>query len=135
MVARQPGLMLEDKGAGLALHFQGARQLEHQLRAEVALLAAPLVPTYALLDGHCVIEVKPAVYSKDSAVGAFMREAPFAGRTPIFIGDDQTDYGGFDAARREGGLAIAVGPRVTSEWWLPGPAAVHRWLEQLAEAR
>ena len=96
---------------------------------------APLVPTYALLDGHCVIEVKPAVYSKDSAVGAFMREAPFTGRMPIFIGDDQTDYGGFDAARREGGLAIAVGPRVTSEWWLPGPAAVHRWLEQLAERR
>ncbi len=135
LVSRHRGLMLEDKGAGLALHFQGARELEHQLRAEVALLAAPLVPAYGLLDGHCVIEVKPAVYSKDSAVGAFMREAPFAGRTPIFIGDDQTDYGGFDAVRREGGLAIAVGPRVTSEWWLPGPAAVHRWLDHLAELR
>jgi trehalose 6-phosphate phosphatase len=135
LVARHPGLLLEDKGAALALHFQGARELEHQLRAEVALLAAPLVPTYALLDGHYVIEVKPAVYSKDSAVGAFMREAPFTGRMPIFIGDDQTDYGGFDAARREGGLAIAVGSRVTSEWWLPGPTAVHRWLEQLAERR
>jgi trehalose 6-phosphate phosphatase len=133
LVARHAGLMLEDKGAGLALHFQGARELEHQLRAEVAILAAPLVPTYALLDGHCVIEVKPAVYSKDNAVGAFMREAPFVGRTPIFIGDDVTDYGGFEAVRREGGLAIAVGPRVTSEWWLPGPSAVHRWLEQLAE--
>jgi trehalose 6-phosphate phosphatase len=135
MVARHAGLLLEDKGAALALHFHGARELEHELRAEVALLAAPLVPTYALLNGHCVIEVKPAVYSKDSAVGAFMREAPFAGRTPIFIGDDQTDYGGFDAVRREGGVAIAVGPRVTSEWWLPGPAAVHYWLEQLAEPR
>ena len=66
----------------MALHFQGARNLEHEVRAEVALLAAPLVPTYALLDGHYVIEVKPAVYSKDSAVGAFMREAPFAGRLP-----------------------------------------------------
>jgi trehalose 6-phosphate phosphatase len=93
------------------------------------------VPTYALLDGHCVIEVKPAVYSKDSAVGAFMREAPFTERTPIFIGDDITDYGGFEAVRRLGGLAIAVGPRVTSEWWLPGPAAVHRWLELLAGRR
>jgi trehalose 6-phosphate phosphatase len=133
LVARHKGLLLEDKGAGLAVHFQGARELEHQLRAEVAILAAPLVPTYALLDGHCVIEVKPAVYSKDSAVGAFMREAPFTGRTPIFIGDDITDYGGFEAVRRQGGLAIAVGPRVTSEWWLPGPAAVHRWLELLAE--
>jgi trehalose 6-phosphate phosphatase len=133
MVARHPGLMLEDKGAGLALHFQGARELEHQLRAEVALLAAPLVPEFTMLEGHAVIEVKPAVHTKDSAVSAFMAEAPFAGRLPIFIGDDQTDYGGFAAVRRFDGLAIAVGPRVKSEWWLPGPKAVHRWLEQLAE--
>ena len=133
MVARHRGLMLEDKGAGLALHFQGARDLEHHLRAEVALLAAPLVPEYALLDGHAVLEVKPAAHTKGSAVTAFMREEPFAGRMPIFIGDDQTDYDGFAAVRRFDGLAIAVGPRVKSEWWLPGPRAVHHWLEQLAD--
>jgi trehalose 6-phosphate phosphatase len=135
LVARNPGLQLEDKGVGLALHFHGPHELEQQLRAEVTLLAAPLVPAYALLDGHRVIEVKPVIHNKDNAVTAFMNEAPFAGRTPIFIGDDQTDYGGFAAARRAGGLAIAVGPRVTSEWWLPGPAAVHRWLGQLAQWR
>jgi trehalose 6-phosphate phosphatase len=131
-VTRHPGLMLEDKGAGLALHFQGARELEHQLRAEVALLAAPLVPEFTILDGHAVLEVKPAAHTKDSAVTSFMQEAPFKGRVPIFIGDDQTDYGGFAAVRRFDGLAIAVGPRVKSEWWLPGPKAVHEWLEQLA---
>jgi len=132
MVTRHAGLMLEDKGAGLALHFQGARELEHQLRAEVALLAAPLVPEFTILDGHAVLEVKPAAHTKESAVTAFMQEAPFKGRMPIFIGDDQTDYGGFAAVRRFDGLAIAVGPRVKSEWWLPGPSAVHQWLEQLA---
>jgi trehalose 6-phosphate phosphatase len=131
LAARHPGLELEDKGAALALHFQGARELEHQLRAEVALLAAPLVPEFALLDGHAVIEIKPSVHTKDSAVSAFMTEEPFSTRTPIFIGDDQTDYGGFAAVRRYGGLAVAVGPRVTSEWWLPGPNAVRQWLEQL----
>jgi trehalose 6-phosphate phosphatase len=133
LVARQPGLLLEDKGAGLALHFLGARALEHELRAEVALLAAPLVPEFVLLDGHAVIEVKPAAHTKDSAVRAFMEEAPFRGRRPIFIGDDQTDYGGFAAVRRFDGLAIAVGSRVTSEWRLPGPAAVRQWLGQLAD--
>ena len=97
----------------------------------MALLAAPLVPEFALLDGHAVIEIKPAVHTKDSAVSAFMGEAPFRGRMPIFIGDDQTDYGGFAAVRRYDGLAIAVGPRVKSEWWLPGPVAVRQWLEQL----
>jgi trehalose 6-phosphate phosphatase len=132
LVARHPGLLLEDKGAGVALHFLKARELEHELRAEVALLAAPLVPRFAILDGHAVIEVKPAAHTKDSAVTAFMAEPPFAGRTPVFIGDDQTDYGGFAAVRRHHGTAIAVGPRVSAEWWLPGPAAVRRWLEQLA---
>jgi trehalose 6-phosphate phosphatase len=133
MAARHPGLTLEDKGAGLALHFLKARELEHELRAEVALLAAPLVPRFAIQDGHCVIEIKPAAHTKDSAVSAFMNEEPFRGRQPIFIGDDQTDYGGFAAVRRfEGGLAIAVGPRVKSEWWLPGPAAVRDWLARLA---
>jgi trehalose 6-phosphate phosphatase len=134
LVARHPGLLLEDKGAGLALHFLKARQLEHELRAEVALLATPLVPTFALLDGHAVIEVKPAAHTKDTAVHAFMEETPFRGRRPIFIGDDITDYGGFAAVRRRDGLAIAVGPRVKSEWWLPDPRAVRLWLEQLAGA-
>jgi len=134
MVARHPGLLLEDKGAGLALHFLKARELEHELRAEVSLLAAPLVPHFTLLDGHAVIEVKPAAHTKDSAVTAFMEEAPFRGRQPIFIGDDRTDYGGFAAVRRFDGLAVAVGDRVKADWWLPGPAAVRAWLEQLASA-
>ena len=134
LTARHPGLLLEDKGAGLALHFLKARELEHELRAEVALLAAPLVPRFALLDGHAVIEVKPAAHTKDSAVTEFMQEAPFRGRLPIFIGDDETDYGGFEAVRRFDGLAIAVGPRVKAEWWLPGPVAVRQWLGQLAGA-
>lgn len=132
LTARHPGLLLEDKGAGLALHFLKARELEHELRAEVALLAAPLVPKFMVLDGHAVIEVKPAAHTKDSAVTEFMAEAPFQGRLPIFIGDDVTDYGGFEAVRRFDGLAIAVGPRVKSEWWLPGPRDVRLWLEQLA---
>lgn len=132
LVSRHPGLLLEDKGAGLALHFLKVRELEHELRAEVALLAAPLVPRFALLDGHAVIEVKPAAHTKDSAVTEFMGEEPFRGRQPIFIGDDQTDYGGFAAVRRFDGLAIAVGPRVKSEWWLPDPRSVRQWLELLS---
>ncbi|MBC8025783.1 MAG: trehalose-phosphatase [Steroidobacteraceae bacterium] len=133
MALRHPGLLMEDKGAGIAMHFLKARELENELRAEVALLAAPLVPKFAMLDGHAVIEVKPAAHTKGSAVTAYMEEPPFAHRTPIFIGDDKTDYDGFAAVRRYDGIAIAVGPRVKSEWWLPGPVAVRGWLKQLLE--
>jgi trehalose 6-phosphate phosphatase len=134
LARRHPGLLIEDKGAGLALHFLRVPHLERELRAEVALLAAPLVPRFALLDGHAVIEVKPAAHTKDTAVTEFMDEAPFRGRMPIFIGDDTTDYGGFAAVRRFDGVPIAVGPRVKSEWWLPGPSAVRQWLDQLASS-
>ena len=92
------------------------------------------MPQFALLDGHAVIEIKPALHTKESAIDAFLAEAPFAGCKPVFLGDDITDYAGFNAVRRAGGLAIAVGPRVTAEWHLPGPQAVRRWLEQLAVA-
>jgi len=57
-----------------------------------------------------------------------MNEAPFAGRFPIFIGDDQTDRAGFEAVSRANGMAIAVGPRVSAPWWLADPAAVRAWL-------
>ena len=118
--ASRPAARGQGRRTGAAFP-QGAASWRPRLRAEVALLAAPLVPDFALLDGHAVIEVKPAAHTKDSAVTAFMHEEPFKGRVPIFIGDDQTDYGGFAAVRRFDGLAIAVGPRVKSEWWLPGP--------------
>ncbi len=36
LVERHPGLLLEDKGAALALHFLQAPQLERELRAQVA---------------------------------------------------------------------------------------------------
>jgi trehalose 6-phosphate phosphatase len=106
------------------------------LLAEVSLREAPLVPRFTILDGHAVIEVKPAAHTKDSAVTAFMAEPPFQGRQPIFIGDDVTDRDGFAAVRRyTGGLAIAVGPRVKSEWWLPDPRAVREWLERLSQVQ
>jgi trehalose 6-phosphate phosphatase len=73
------------------------------------------------------------LHTKGSAIEGFLAEPPFFGRKPAFIGDDITDYAGFSAVRRVGGMAIAVGPRVKSEWWLPGPNAVRHWLEQLAE--
>ena len=131
LAAAHPTLLVEDKGAGLALHYANAPELRDHLRGEVAQLAAELSTDFATVEGRAVIEVKPAGYTKGSAITAFMSQAPFANRTPIFIGDDITDCDGFETVNRYDGLAIAVGPRVSSRWWLPGPAAVRSWLEAL----
>ena len=58
-----------------------------------------------------VQETQARDVNKATAIEAFMTEQPFEGRTPIFIGDDFTDFDGFDAVRRNGGVDIAVGDR------------------------
>ena len=64
---------------------------------------------FELMQGKLVIDIKPAGVSKGTAIAAFMDEAPFAGRTPLFAGDDVTDEAGFAEVQRRGGEAIKVG--------------------------
>ena len=126
---RYTGLLLEDKGCAFAVHYRGAGlQVATRLRAEMQALAAASSGVFDLLEGREVFELRPRTCDKGVALDSFMSEAPFAGRLPIFIGDDQTDRAAFEAVIRVQGMAIAVGPRVTAPWWLPDPAAVRGWL-------
>jgi trehalose 6-phosphate phosphatase len=129
------GLLVEDKGSAVALHYRLAPKLERPLRALLATLAPSMPDSHEMLEGDEVIEIKPASHDKGSAIEAFMQEAPFAGRYPIFIGDDLTDQDGFAAVRRHNGMAIAVGSNVNSEWRLDNPAAVRQWLALLLASR
>ena len=69
-----------------------------------------------------------------STIREFMEESPFAGRQPVFLGDDVTDEDGFELVRRLGGLAVAVGERESehAQWRLPDVAAVLEWLQGYA---
>lgn len=134
-VAELPGVIVEDKESGLSLHYRLAPAQQFALRAALDRLAMYIPDSYELLDGDEVIEVKPRNCDKGSAVGTFLGESPFAGRFPIFIGDDRTDLDGFDAVRKKGGMAVAVGSNVESEWWLENPDAVRAWLAGFASAR
>ena len=116
-------------GCAAALHYRRAPHLEAPLRALLLRFVATLPSNFELFEGDHVFEIKPVTYTKATAIEAFMQEAPFAGRFPIFIGDDSTDQDGFAAIRRYKGLAIGVGNRVAADWRLPDPAAVRRWLE------
>jgi trehalose 6-phosphate phosphatase len=130
-VAGHAGLLLEDKGRSLAVHYRMAPQLRDEVWVAMTRAGSGLAPAYKLLEGDMVLEIKPADRDKASAVEDFMREQPFRGRVPVFVGDDVTDYDGFSAVRRHAGITVAVGPRVTAQWYLADPEAVHAWLMRI----
>ncbi len=134
LTAETAGLLLEDKGSALALHYRRVPQAAEVVHLAMNSLLVDIAPGYELLEGDCVVELKPAQQNKATAVEAFLQEQPFVGKVPIYLGDDITDFDGFAAVRRNSGVDIAVGDRVSASWHLHGPAAVRSWLTALIEA-
>lgn len=125
LATSHPGLLLEDKGRAVALHYRRAVELGTTLEREVQqLLERHGAGDFHVQPGDYVLELKPAGITKAHAIAAFLDEAPFAGRTPVFAGDDLTDLHGFEAVERAGGISIAVGPRVSAMLNVPSPAAL-----------
>lgn len=107
--ARHEGLLFEDKGYNLALHFRLAPQLAGAAQSAVREAAAQLGGEFEVQEGKMVVELKPSGRDKGMAIEEFMRDPPFAGRTPVFIGDDLTDEFGFGVVNRLGGHSVKVG--------------------------
>ena len=126
--AAHPGLLLENKGASLALHYRSRPELEVAVQQFVADLDIPAAAER--LQGRKVMEVKPRRMNKGAAIRAYMSEPPFAGRTPVFAGDDVTDESGFIAVNELGGVSVKVGDGATAaNWRLAGVSDVLRWLD------
>lgn len=133
LTAAHAGLVLENKGMTLALHYRLAPGLRVLAEREMRAIAAGLGDGFELQTGKFVVEIKPSGKDKGSAVAEFIAEVPFAGRQPVFIGDDLTDEPGFDVVNRAGGYSVKVGPGITrARWHLFDAAAVRRWLAAYA---
>jgi trehalose 6-phosphate phosphatase len=109
VVSRNAGMLLEIKGAALALHYRNAPDREPAARAATERLVQEYADAYVLQPGKMVYEIKPKDVDKGRAVRAFMSEPPFTGRKPVFVGDDLTDEKGFAVVNEFGGLSIKVG--------------------------
>ena len=132
---RHAGLVLEDKGASVALHYRLAPQLEQAALDAVREVSAPLGSAVQVQGGKMVWEIKPAGADKGTAIEEFMREPPFAGRTPVFLGDDVTDEHGFQVINRLGGHSIKVGAGDSAaRFRLSSPAAARDWLRRWLSA-
>lgn len=134
VVERHPGMLLEIKGAAVALHYRNAPEREGIAREATERLVADYADAYVLQPGKMVFEIKPKGVDKGRALAAFLNEPPFAGRMPVFAGDDLTDEKGFAVVNAHGGLSIKVGAGETSaRARLDSVDALHaqiaRWLE------
>lgn len=129
-IGRLPGTTLESKGMAFALHYRQAPQ--HQQAVEQ--LAGSLTQRFPELvqqPGKCVVELKPKGVNKGAAISVFMQQPPFAGRIPVFLGDDLTDEAGFSVVNALGGISIKVGDGDScAQGHLSDVSAVYRWLEQ-----
>ncbi|HLS80964.1 MAG TPA: trehalose-phosphatase [Steroidobacter sp.] len=131
------GLLLEDKGYGVALHYRLAPHMQEEVLRRMTSLLERLGPGFELQAGKCVYELRPANWNKGAAVSAFMQEAPFRGRQPVYVGDDVTDESAFAAANALGGISVRVGkPAPTAaRYALHSVLEVHRWLEKAPPPR
>jgi trehalose 6-phosphate phosphatase len=127
-----PGALLEDKRRTVAIHFRMAPQAGPEARELAAGIVEKLGKQYQIQPGDMMLEIKPRGFTKATAIRAFMQEAPFSGRRPVFIGDDLTDQDGFPAVESMGGISIGVGERVQGQYHLDTVAQVRDWLKQIA---
>ena len=126
------GLLVEDKPAGVALHFRRAPEEARPVADFMELLARE----WGLIvqHGNMVVELRPPGADKGDAVRALMKDEPFIGARPVFVGDDLTDEHAFAAVAEMGGAGVLVGPmrETTALYRLPSVAGVAEWLTECA---
>jgi trehalose 6-phosphate phosphatase len=121
-----PGALVERKARGFVLHFRLAPEAGPILREKLAALMGDW-PHHQVSTAHMAWEIKPAGIDKGGATTALMARPPFAGRVPVFVGDDVTDEDGMRVARAMGGLGLRVQDHFTDA------SGVRRWLHALAD--
>jgi trehalose 6-phosphate phosphatase len=125
IVAAHPGATLEHKANGFVLHYRAVPGEGPALGAALAALVEGS-DRFVVLPARKAWELRPHGADKGTAVMALMQRPPFAGRLPVFIGDDVTDEDGIAAARRLGGVGLRVAEAFGS------PSRVRAWLQAVA---
>lgn len=128
IAAVHPGARMEAKQRGIVLHYRAAPEHGPSLHAALSVLLASSGGAFHLLGAKMAWEIRPAGADKGSAVRALMAQPPFAGRLPVFVGDDVTDEDGIAAAIALGGVGLRV-PDAFGD-----PEGVRAWIASLAKA-
>jgi trehalose 6-phosphate phosphatase len=121
-----PGVVVESKVFNITVHFRQAPERRDEIRELLWHTIQDNTSGFEILSAHMAYELRHRSLTKGSAVFAFLRQQPFAGRIPVFVGDDVTDEDGFRAVKELGGIALRV-----SDAFGGRPANVRHWLQSL----
>jgi len=133
IAAGRDKILIEDKGYSITLHYRLAPEQEPLIKDAVAAVLAEAPPgELDLLHGKAVVEIKRAALNKGRGIRTLMAHAPFAGRRPVFVGDDITDEDAFAVMPEFDGVAFSVGRTVKGAIrQFETPTDVRRWIERL----
>ncbi|NJL50768.1 MAG: trehalose-phosphatase, partial [Blastochloris sp.] len=130
----EAGLLIEDKGKAVSLHWREAPHRAEDAVAALSAIARGLGDAYRIQRGKAVAELVPAGASKGTAIAQFLTAPPYLDRCPVFIGDDLTDEQGFEVVNERGGLSAHVGSDPTlAQFRFRSPAEVRAALRRWAE--
>lgn len=124
------GLLLEDKGIALAMHYRLAPKLASEVEVVMNEMVTELGGAFIARPGKCVYELMPRGFDERSAIQLIMKERVFAGRTPVFVGDDPSDEVGFQAVNEMGGHSVRVGKleETAAQYRFSSVSTVVAWL-------
>lgn len=125
---RHPGVLIEEKTHSIVTHYRQAPEAEPIVRQTVSELAAG-ASDFEVLPARMAYELCGRDISKSAAVRRLMQIPPFAGRKPIYVGDDVTDEPAIAAAQKAGGLGLHVARDFDGQ-----PSKVRSWVRSLVEA-
>ncbi len=129
-----PRIRTEDKVYTFAIHYRSAPELEDTLFAMVNTRVHELESNLEVMSGKAVIEIKEPGFNKGTGLRRIMEIAPFAGRRPVFLGDDVTDEDAFAVLPEFSGLGISVGRLLPgASCTVRSPADVRDWLARMAD--
>jgi trehalose 6-phosphate phosphatase len=126
--SRKAGILVERKTHSVVLHYRRAAHHEDFCKQICFELISGRQVDFEVLQGRMAVEVRPRTVTKARPVHRLMMLAPFAGRRPLFVGDDVTDRDGFRAAEVFGGEGIDVFQRFAGR-----PREVRQWLKSIGK--
>jgi trehalose 6-phosphate phosphatase len=133
-LSRHQGVVIEDKGFSVAIHYRQARERTSARRAVVS--AARSLEDVRLVGGKLVVNILvPGAPHKGLALER--ERLHFACDTAIYVGDDETDEDVFQIDRPGQLLSIRVGRKRSSAapYYIRNQAEIDRLLETLVAVR